>query len=375
MLHKPIDAETMITKSDLTIVQLSYVTSDFVNLRLKSNHSLKLTSSALKTMSSTKQALTSLLIDNCSNKSKPKPSASSTATTKLKIEMTGPTRLLLVKRDFEHEYEQLVNEYQRSMDSPNLAKRVSLFHQVYTLFLLLINDIDKLIELNESSRLKSNPFGSKMTEVYLTCLNYLYYRENSMSKFKYKTKVYRVLEQSCLGQTGLSRSFLDLVRLTLIRLKLDTSTALVNQIVESSDTDAMFARLVRDRCSILGGQFAIAHVCAHLVRVERVLRENFGEATLSDELTAVIGGFDHQIRRLFEAYTKARPLDAQLWLLFFRFESSRLTTRHANQQQQQKRLLAIYYQSIQNLPYHKVKYLNLVYLRINWFLNRWKIEI
>ena len=83
----------------------------------KSNYSLKLKDS---TLSSTKETLTNLIIHNCLNKTKPKSKST------FKIEMSGSTRLLLVKRDFQLEYDQLFEEV-RTNSTITVVKKFSLF--------------------------------------------------------------------------------------------------------------------------------------------------------------------------------------------------------------------------------------------------------
>lgn len=354
MFHRPNDVESthLVDKaqgSPIT-VYLS-INSEFANLS-NSNQSLKLKDSTQ--VASAKEALCNMLIQNCLNKTKAKLKST------FKIEMSGSTRLLLVKRDFQLEYDQLLQEAQSNSTSIS-ARKLALFHQVYTFFLWTLNDIDRIIELNETIMTRelfgSNPNRSKMIEAYLTCLNYLYYRECKIDKFRYKTKLYEILKSTAMSNsTFIPRSLLDALRLTLIRFKLDSSTsALVNQIVESSDVDSMFARLAASPQH--GVDFMIAHICAHLVRVERIVRDNFRLQQI-EEFSATTLGVNHQIRRLFETYVRARPLAAHLWLFYFRFESSRLGSESPGSieltSSARNRLLAIYYQSVQNLPYHKV---------------------
>lgn len=332
------------------------VQSDFFDLS-KSNSSLRCKDT--NNQSALKTTLGNLLVENCSNKTKAKSKST------FKIEMSGSTRILLVKRDFQLEYDQLLSESGRSMTS---AKKFALFHQVYSLFLLAWNDVDRLIEINEDMHRKeggsSYPHRSSSIELYLNILNYLYYRECKLTKFRYKTKLYEIIKWTTLSTNKAHRaanSLLSILRVSLIRFKLDTSTALVNQIVEASDVDSMFSSIAsRPEC---GSDLMLAHVCAHLVRLERIVRDNFRLKQIDDlaEFAPSALGVNHQIRRLFETYTKNHSSSsAQLWLFYYRFESSRLATDSDHGQieltsKSTSRLLSIYYQSVRNLPYLKVQ--------------------
>lgn len=347
--YRQFDIETsnLEIKNDQTEVHIS-TKWDFFDLK-KSNHSLKQVYS-----NSVKDALSSLLVQNCLQK----PSKSKSKSSTFKIEISGSTRILLVKRDFQVEYDQIYQESKsKSFDS---EKKFALYHQVYSLFLLVLNDYDKLIEINEELLFKQQHliyFKSRLTEFYVNLLNHLFYRECKLDKFRYKTRLYEVVRSVLsTGNRLVTKSLLNLLRVTLIRFKLDLSSALVNPIVESSDADAIFTALAGLE------EFSIAHIASHLIRVERIVRGNnyqdFSASTL---------GVSHQIRRLFDYYVQINPKSPHLWLLYFMFESSvalssgsavdpnLIELSSTSTSKSSKRLLSVYYQSVRSLPYFKVK--------------------
>ena len=241
--------------------------------------------------------------------------------------MSGSTRVLLLKHDFKLEYEQQLKDCQLNNSSMS-QKNFFLFHQVYTLFLLVINDSDKLIELNEAVFENNKiPFKSKIVEFYLNILNYLYYRELKLEKFMYKTKLYGVIKSvinmNMRYNNCVSKSLFELLQITLIRLKLDSSVNLVNQLLEGSDIDAMFRNIIdklkkNQGNSNLEVDFALAHIYSNLIRLERIQSESY---KTNSNFSVSNFGFNHEIRRLCEHYLKQNSKSEQLWLYYFKLET------------------------------------------------------
>lgn len=349
---------------DLTTVHLATTKhinqTDFFNLK-KPNSDLKQAIS-LAQLATLKDTLSNLLVENCLNKTQSQSKAKSKST--FKIEMSGSTRILLLKRDFQLEYEQQLHDCSKT-GSPESERKFSLFHQVYVLFLLSINDVDKLIELNESVLLKESPltlFKSNVIEFYLNSLNYLYYRECKLGKFMYKTKLYEIIKYVAMGGgVNCAKSLLTLLQITLIRFKLDSSSALTNHLIEGSDIDAMFSntanKLTKNRADSAAVNFMLAHIYSNLIRLERVLSESFkikSSQELKNALTVSNLGINHQIRRLFEFYLKLNAKSEHLWLCYFNFETSYNKIDSNVKSKLINALVSIYYQSIRNLPYSKV---------------------
>jgi hypothetical protein len=74
-------------------------------------------------------------------------------------------------------------------------------------------------------------------------------------------------------------------------------------------------------------------------------------------------GHQHKIRRLFDNALKQNPKSLQLWLFYFKFEhifleQNKLYLNKNQLKNIQNRILYIYYQSIRNLPYCKIFYMN-----------------
>lgn len=306
-----------------------------------------------------KEQLAKILADNCLNKTtKAKSSKSST----FKIEMTGSTRLLLLKRDFQLEYEQKLVEKRTDLV---VQKAAFLYHQVYSLFLVLIGDNEKFIQLNENAIRERTfgPYDSQLAEFYLNILNYSHYVDNKLDKFKYKTKLIDLVKERILSRpktlVSNSDSFMRLLSASLVHFKLDQSSALVNQLIEASDLDVLFEQIAR---KFPNSDFILTNLYANLARFDKVLKANFKLTDFKSlslpeaNVTLSNFGFHNQNRRLIEAYLRLNPKSLALWMFYFRFEIGYSVLQNSSANLQKSRLTSVYYQSIRSLPFSKVKF-------------------
>jgi hypothetical protein len=321
-----------------------------------------------------KQTLSELMVKNCLNKDL----TSQKKQTTFKIEMSGSTKLLLNKRDFQSTYERYVNEChtKQSKQEPESflkQKKFFLFHQVYSLFLLCINDVDKLFELNDS--LLKNPISyvyfSKLSEFYLILLNYLYYREARLTRFKYKIKLYEIIRAIIVSnklQANISESFLDLLQLTLIQFKVNNSNLFCNQLLENKDIDLMLTK-IGTILSLFNksasSSFYLSLIHTNLNRFKKIHSlaetESVGTHGSSGTLEVKNFGLHHEIRRQFERAAKCNPNSLLLWLNYFQFETY-LFEKNNHSKEFKNKILYIYYQSIRNLPYSKVSVFDVFFL-------------
>jgi hypothetical protein len=211
----------------------------------------------------------------------------------------------------------------------------------------------------------SNVYLSKLSEFYLTLLNYLYYKEARLTRFMYKTKLYAVIRTIIVSnkqEANISKSFLDLLQLTLIQFKVNSSNLFCNQLLENKDIDLMLTRIG----SILSSfnksdstSFYLSLIHTNLNRFKRIKSLNETEQvpslnhSSSGPLEVKNFGLHHEIRRQFERATKFNPNSLLLWLNYFQFETY-LSETNKESKEFKNRILYIYYQSIRNLPYCKV---------------------
>ena len=285
--------------------------------------------------------------------------------------MSESTRILLLKRDFQFEYDHLKG---KSNDESNVLNKTKfiLFHKVYTLFLFCINDIDGLFELNETSLLKDE-FDPDIAEFYMLILNYLYFNEERLSKFMYKSKMFAVVRASGILSTSqtrkhlkLTRTFISNINMSLIRFKLLNSGLFASQLLENNDIDLMFGQMASGltvaKCFWAAYNTFLSLIYTYLYKLNRVMTLT----STNDNL-----GLQNQIYRLFEHGLKLNPKSLQLWLCFFKFAQETF-------KESQNKILSIYYQSIRDVPFCKVnifsiftqlkkhfKFFNLVYFSID----------
>lgn len=172
-------------------------------------------------------------------------------------DISGSTRLLLTKKDFQNEYIQLQTDCEKcTKDSTNNQKETYLtqkkffhYNQVYSLFLLCLNETESIIELNEkllNNTTFSNLFKSKSIEFYLIVLNYICFVESRISKLTFKMKlsaiVRSIISNKKINQT-VCKSLLRIIYVSFIRLKLDSTRLFCNQLIENNDIDLILERI------------------------------------------------------------------------------------------------------------------------------------
>jgi hypothetical protein len=307
------------------------------------------------------------------------------------IGISHSTKLLLIKRDFQTEYEQLIDECRKSplhnrldpvLNNQNetylLEKKLFYFHQIYSLFLLCVNDYDKLMDLND--QILKTPilevYQSKMIEFYLLILNILYFRESSITKFVYTTKLYAIVRslivRNNLYSIDCTKSFLNYLKLTLIQFKLKNSSMFLNQLLENNDIDLLLNQisvsLAKSKTfSCNSTDFLLGSIFVYLKKIENIIQSNNKPSSTNGPILLASNlGIKHQIRREFDQALRINPKSFQLWFLYLKFETNfniierKLLNNSQNDQSDfQNRLLSIYYQSIRNLPNHKVRLIRL----------------
>jgi hypothetical protein len=336
-----------------------------------------------------KQQLIELLAKNCLNRSNIEMNKSKSKAT-FKIEMSESTRILLLKKDFLNEYEQLkvevgasindqkVNSTSRFAGEHLLEKKLCLYHQIYSLFLLLIEDIERLFELNESL-LKESIFyahKSKLIEFYLTILNYLHFQENRITTFMYKSKLFLIIRSlfSSLNDYNFSsfnnKSLIRLLMLSLTRYKLNNTSAFCSQILENNDIDLLMiemgTKLYNNRIKSHSDSYSIiwlSLIYTYFYRLHRAISSIESSSLIHgshvDEKSIMASnlGIHHQIRRLLQQALRMNSKSIQLWLHFLKFEVNLINNRaklELNLEDSKRKLLYIYYQSVRSMPYCKV---------------------
>ena len=309
-------------------------------------------------------SISEMLVKNCLNievESKAKAKAT------FQIGITGSTRLLLIKRDFQNEYLKQSNECRtdsvKNTDSNELysvQKKLFHFHRVYSLFLLVVDDLEKLIELNDSILKESIApmFFSKLVEFYLTLLNYLHFQQNRITKFMYRSKVFAIIRSlipfnsNYSQQNSCNKSLVRLLQVSLIRFKLRNSNLFCSQLIENNDIDLVVQQMgiaLSYSCSSIVWLSLIFSNISRLERLQRAAREQ-------QQAVSSNSGIHNQIRRQFEQAVKLNSKSFQLWLFYLQFELKYSNAESNNN----NHLLYIYYQSIRNLPYCKVNIINLL---------------
>jgi hypothetical protein len=303
--------------------------------------------------------------------------------------MSTSTKLLLIKRDYQLEYEQLIslcknNEYYNKLDpllidktDANeyflLEKKLFLYHQVYSLYLFCINDIEKLLELND--QLLKEPiitaYHSKLVEFYLFMLNVLYFEESSITKFIYKTRLFSIIrslivkKKSTLTDSSTiscTRSFLAYLQISIVYFKLSNSSIFVSQLLENNDLDLLFNQISLTLSSSAyfnsdSAVFSMALIFTNLAKLEHMIANTDDKC---ESLLASNLGLQHQIRRQFDSALKLNPRSFQLWFLYLKFEvlfyelESKISCTDPSRYE--SRVMSIFYQSIRNLPNFKVSH-------------------
>ena len=268
--------------------------------------------------------------------------------------MSDSTRLLLVKRDFQLEHERLKAASQ--VGSSLHKRKYILFHKVYSLFLLCINDVDTLFEINERCLL-TETFEADIAEFFLLLLNYLFFAEERLTKFAFKSKVFAVARASGLIMSRnkrlgskLTHTFISALNMSLVRFKLANSGLFASQLLENNDIDLMFNQMASELASSLpwaSSNTLIALIYTYSHKLEMTSGVVAAATGRSPNL-----GIQNQILRLYEHALKLNPKSLQLWSSYFNFvtklSSSEGSSRITN------RILSIYYQSIRSVPLCKV---------------------
>ena len=193
-------------------------------------------------------------------------------------------------------------------------------------------------------------------------LNVLYYKEEKMSKFMYKTKLFAIVrsliikKKSTLSDSAsisCTKSFQVYLLYTLIYFKVNNSSIFLNQLLENNDIDLLFTQISvylsnSNHLSAHSSDFLLGSLFTSLNKLENLIK--------NEDLLASNLGLQNQIQRQFEAALKIRPRSFQLWFYYFKFESFFHEIKRSENEEKRfrSRVLSIYYQSIRNLPNYKV---------------------
>jgi hypothetical protein len=304
-----------------------------------------------------------MLVKNCLNK---EIESKSKAKTTFQIGITGSTRLLLIKRDFQNEYIKQLNDSNSNNDFL-IQKKLFHFHRVYSLFLICVDDLEKLIELNDSSLKQSTTLllQSKLIEFYLSILNYLYFQQIRITKFMYKAKLFAIINTIMpLNQQNNSiscnKSLIRLLLLSFIRFKLSNSQLFCSNLIENNDIDLILKQMGLSLTSDNSSSVWLSLIFTYINKLERILNS----IETNDSKQKINIGVHNEIRRLFENALKYNPKSFQIWFFYLKFE-----LKYGKNELSKNNLLYIYYQSIRNLPYFKVN--EKFYLK-NIFFKRYK---
>ena len=279
------------------------------------------------------------------------------------IGITGNTKILLLKRDFQLEYEKQQQKHQNNI-------KFCLFHKIYSLFLLCINDIEKLIEINEINILKNSLLNitlkHEIAEFYLILLNYLYFQENNLTKFMYKSKLFIIIRQTLLIKNNkILNSFKNLIAISLIRLKISNlKISISNDLFENNDIDLILKKCSNSlQCPIMW--FALIY--SNIYKMKNIVNKlinNSNNNDLIEQKSILITnlGIHHIIRRQFNEGLNLLPKSIPFWLYYIQFEYFILKNQLKNNKNNEKinfsqffnKIIFIYYQSVRNIPYCKV---------------------
>ena len=366
--------------------------SEFSNLRQEPRSLIK-----DKDLNSLKFNLSEILANNCLNKNADATKTKSKCT--FQIGVNSSTKILLSKRDFELEYERIINDYKFkrekmieklneleidyyycSNDDENapyfkeiylMEKKIFLYHQVYTLFLLCINSTEKVFEVNE--KLIKEPilqlYHSRLIEFYVSLLNYYFYQEFKITKFMYKTKLFSIIHTFTSKSCGV-RSLLRVLQTTLIKLKLSNSTLFCSQLLENNDIDLTFNQLGAS-LSNSSSMIDSSNSSSFYLSLIFTLLNKFGKLESVDNKYSYSPsslGIHNNIRRIFDHAVKLNPESLQLWIYYLKFEVKMFECEEIVNKKKlehfKNKITFIYYQSIRNLPYSKVNIYNHDFLNL-----------
>ena len=318
--------------------------------------------------------------------------------TTFKIGMSSSTKVLLIKRDFQLEYEQLLTSCKTSafsnkldptlIDNPDasehfqLEKKLFLYHQIYTLYLLCVVDYERLLELNDLMLKEPvlTAYHSRLVEFYLVILNLLFYKETAISKFIYKAKLFAIVrslvikrraavldaDAASASAVSCTKSFLSYLQHSLVHFTLHNSAAFVTQLLENNDLELLFDQISIALASAStnyrssAAAFSLGFIFTSLLRLEAAIEAGSSSPEASQSILASNLGLQHKIRRQFDAALKLNPRSFELWFFYLKFEvvfrelEVRVST--VNPSRFENRVLSIYYQSIRNLPNLKVAF-------------------
>ena len=278
-----------------------------------------------------------------------------------KIGIKTATRELLVDRELEQKYALFVNQNKDFTE-------ISLYHKLYSYYLLIKENFEKLYKINDEVLLNGNVVkSSDYCEFYINILNYLYYNLNKIDKNAYKSRLFRVInfliKENLVKNSFLTQNLNITLQHTLLKFKIDLFDKLFcTQLIEINDLELIINSylfiLSKHKLHKYLYQTSLTLITSDLYRYNKIQRSmkkfdyfsenNRLEENCSDETVITCFGFHNQLRKRFEKMLEYLPKSVALWSLYFKFEY--VYAKHLSN----NKLVYIYYQAIRNLPFEKV---------------------
>ena len=282
-------------------------------------------------------------------------SSSKTTNASLKINIKSGTRELLVDKELEQNYYMYINQ---TNNKKNFAE-ISLYHKLYSYYLMLKGNIDKLLKINDEVLRKEHLLkSSDYCEFYINLLNYLHYNVNKLDKSAYKTRLFHFIQflvkENLNKNKFLTQNLNITLQYTLLKYKIELFDKLFcTQLIEVNDLDFIMTSylyiLNKHKLYKYLYQASLTLISSDLYRFNKI-RNNLKRYDEEATTTTVISsfGFHNQLRKRFEQMLDYLPRSATLWSLYFQFEYLHAKDISTN------KLVYIYYQAIRNLPFSKV---------------------
>jgi hypothetical protein len=274
-----------------------------------------------------------------------------------KIGIKSATRELLVDKELEQKYNVYINQNKSFSE-------IFISHKLYSYYLILKGNIEKLFKINDQVLLNSNLLKSNdYFEFYVNILNYLYYNVNKIEKKAYKTRLFNLInfliKENLTKNNYLTQDLNMTLQYTLFKYKIELFDRLFcTQLIEVNDLDFIINSylfiLNKHKLHRYLYQTSLTLITSDLYRFNKI-QNNIKKFDYSadefsiDETLITSFGFHNQLRKRFEKMLEYLPESVGLWSLYFRFEY--LYAKDLNN----NKLVYIYYQSIRNLPFEKVR--------------------
>ena len=281
----------------------------------------------------------------------------SNSNTSFKIGIKSATRELLVDKELEQKYNVYMNQ------NKNFPE-IFIYHKLYSYYLILKGNLEKLFKINNEVLSNSNLLKpSEYCEFFVNILNYLFYNVNKIDKKAYKTRLFHlinyIIKENLIKNKFLTQDLNLTLQYTLFKYKIELFDKLFcTQLIEVNVLDFIINSylyiLSKHKLDKYLYQTSLTLITSDLYRFNKI-QNNIKKFDYSadefsiDETLITSFGFHNQLRKRFEKMLEYLPKSVGLWSLYFRFEY--LYAKDLNN----NKLVYIYYQSIRNLPFEKVR--------------------